>query len=137
MIENLFGKIGYKRSGVGSGDIDYSINPSKIQDLSKNGLEDLKNTLDEFYRVMSDCIYESKYNKPRYRFVDLGFFKYMIKSKDSFNLWPIKFKISKNLLGSKTFFQGHGFETGYENGKRTLGWTIHLGRLKVIIGDKK
>jgi len=139
MIEDHFGEIGRKRSGVGCGEIDFSIRPYNISKLSEVDLRDLERTFSRFSRRVNDYIYEARHGKSKYRFFDFGFFTHMF-SKDNdgeYNLWPIKFKLKDGSIKSDIFFQGHGFQVGWNNSKRVYGWTIHFGRFLIVIGDRK
>jgi hypothetical protein len=47
MIEPIVVEIGYKRSGVGSGEIDYAVSVKHIDSMGAKSLQSLLDTLDE------------------------------------------------------------------------------------------
>ena len=57
MITPVVIEIGYKRSGYGAGEIDYAVNVECIDNMSKESLQNILQTLDE---VKSCCTIENR-----------------------------------------------------------------------------
>ena len=131
-LEGEIAAIGFKRTGYGSGDLDYSIDPEAILRLVKSNPNELHFLEKDFHNRILDFIYEARTGKPRRRLFDFSWFIKAWPERRKYLLWPIRFSYSKEFPWT-IFFQGHGWEL--ESNK--YGWTIHLGNLKVSFGSRK
>jgi hypothetical protein len=125
-IENEIASIGFKRSGYGAGEIDFSIRPYIIEKLHDTDVKDLKSTLYYFNRVMVGYVYKRLYGKKKRWLYGQHVFM-ILKNPRKFLYWPIRFGWA--FFPWTNFLDCHGWQEG-----KKYGWTFHIGRFQIRFG---
>lgn len=126
--ENKIASIGFKRSGIGSGDVDYSIKPYEIEKLNETDAKDLKKLLPRFYRTMDGYIHERLTGKKK-RWIFGRHFLMVAKNPSKYYYWPIKFGWAS--YEWTNFFNCHGWQID-----KKYGWTLHVGKFQIRFGSR-
>ena len=129
-------KIGRNETGQYNGELDYSIS-HQVWNADLPDLYEMKTLLLNLVEKTEDYISEKNgKTSPTYKLRKIIDLRYFPLFKKNYRVFPVKFGW-KNHKGSRSFIQVHGWQTGWENGERIYGWTLHLGKLLIYFGKSK
>ena len=121
-------------SGQYSGEIDYTYGYDKVNNLNNEDLRDVRQMLLNLVNQCDERLFKRGLKTSlSYRVSRIIDLKYFPVFKKNYHMWPISISWFKP-WNNPPYITTHGWQTGWKNGERIYGWTLHLGRLKIKFG---
>lgn len=136
--DNNIMAIGRNRSGMYSGELDYTIYSSQFEKLEDKEVGEVARLLESLTTKCYDKMFMSGIKTPLWyrmrRWADLRHFPMF---KEEYRNWPISFAWCKTFkVVSPPYISTHGWQIGWKDYNRIYGWTLHIGRLKIKFGKQ-